>query len=149
MHLEGVLTPNEQCYQSQCAPEYLNNESAELSGDKYRIDIEIVVYLAANRSDYDIWEIDVYCGAYNCTRPTIFQEIANQLSVEISDLSPYPSVRPTTVQISPTTTATLVISSSLSTTIQTQTSPSKASTLVHEDLFYAWIILSHLLWLSC
>ncbi|CAF4135916.1 unnamed protein product [Rotaria sp. Silwood2] len=94
----------DQCYQSQCAPEYLDGEVAQLFGGKYRIDVEAIVYLAQDRSKYYIWEIDVYCGAYNCTRPTIFSEIANRLDYTISDLSMYPLLRPTIIPPPPTTT---------------------------------------------
>ncbi len=73
-------------------------------GGKFRIDVESVVYLAQDRSKYDIWEIDVYCGAINCTRPTIFEEITQELTLEIGDLSDYPLVRPSTTQPPPTTT---------------------------------------------
>ncbi|CAF2719935.1 unnamed protein product [Rotaria sp. Silwood2] len=95
----------EQCYQSQCAPEYLDEDLDEFYNSKYRIDIEVVVYLAQDRSKYYIWEMDVYCGAYNCTRPTMFQEIADALNYTIGDLSFFPLVRPTTIQPLPTTTA--------------------------------------------
>ncbi|CAF2719994.1 unnamed protein product [Rotaria sp. Silwood2] len=98
------LDTGEQCYQSQCAPAYLDNDLTGFFGGKYRIDVEAIVYLAQDRSKYYIWEMDVYCGAYNCTRPTIFSEIADRLSYTISDLSIYPLVRPTTTQPPPTTT---------------------------------------------
>ncbi|CAF1563363.1 unnamed protein product, partial [Adineta ricciae] len=55
----------EQCYQSQCAPAYLDNDLTGFFGGKYRIDIEAIVYLAQDRSKYYLWEMDVYCGAYN------------------------------------------------------------------------------------
>ncbi|CAF1377232.1 unnamed protein product, partial [Adineta steineri] len=92
------VATGEQCYQSQCAPEYLNGANAEIYGGKYRIDIEAVVYLAKDRSKYDIWELDVYCAVNNCTRPTIFQEVSQQLTLEIGDLSAYPPIRPLPIQ---------------------------------------------------
>ncbi|CAM4773730.1 unnamed protein product [Rotaria magnacalcarata] len=92
-----------QCYQSQCAPDYLDGEFGEIYGGKYRLDIEGVVYLQQDHSSYDIWEIDVYCGAVNCSRPTIFEEIIDVLNYDIVDLTPFPSVRPTTTQAPPTT----------------------------------------------
>nr|ACD88968.1 sodefrin precursor repeats C [Adineta vaga] len=94
----------EQCVQAQCAPEYLDGEFGELYGGKFRVDVESVVYLAQDRSKYDIWEIDVYCSVMNCTRPTIFQEVAQQLTLEIGDLSKYPITRPSTTQAPSTTT---------------------------------------------
>ncbi|CAF4635228.1 unnamed protein product, partial [Rotaria magnacalcarata] len=78
-------------------------EFGEIYGGKYRLDIEGVVYLQQDRSSYDIWEIDVYCGAVNCSRPTIFEEIIDVLYYDIVDLIPFPSVRPTTTQAPPTT----------------------------------------------
>ncbi|CAF1097959.1 unnamed protein product [Adineta steineri] len=98
------VATGEQCYQSQCAPEYLNGEFAESYGGKYRIDIEAVVYLAQDRSKYDIWELDVFCAVKNCTRPTIFQEVSQQLTMEIGDLSAFPPTRPLTTHASTTTT---------------------------------------------
>jgi hypothetical protein len=97
MDLWTDLETGEQCYRSNCAPAYLDAPGAEFEGGKYRIDIEAIVYLAQNRSAYDIWEIDVYCAAFNCTRSTIFQEIRGQLSGDVGDLSAFPSVRPETI----------------------------------------------------
>ncbi|CAF0726642.1 unnamed protein product [Rotaria sp. Silwood1] len=94
----------EQCYQSQCASDFIDEDIAQLYGGKYRIDIEAIVYLAQDRSKYYLWEMDVYCGAYNCTRPTIFSEIQSKLTYTIGDLSIYPLVRPTTTQPPPTAT---------------------------------------------
>ncbi|CAF0857249.1 unnamed protein product [Adineta steineri] len=88
------VATGEQCYQSDCAPAYLNGADAETYGGKYRIDLEAVVYLAKDRSKYDIWELDVYCAANNCTRPSIFKEITEQLRLEIGDLSAFPPIRP-------------------------------------------------------
>ncbi|CAF3596602.1 unnamed protein product [Rotaria socialis] len=92
-----------QCFESQCAPAYLDGEFAETYGGKYRLDIEGVVYLQQDRFNYDIWEIDVYCGAVNCSRPTIFEEIIDVLYYDTVDLAPFPPVRPTTTQAPPTT----------------------------------------------
>lgn len=82
----------------------MDTETDEILGGKYKINLEAVVYLAQDRSQYDMWEIDVYCAAPNCTRPTIFQEILNELDYEIVDLAPFPTVRPSTTTRGPTTT---------------------------------------------
>ena len=88
------MSTGEQCYQSECAPAYLNEPGAELLGGKYRVDVEAIVYLEKNRTKYDVWEIDVYCGAPNCSRSSIFDEILQKLSGSISDVSGFPIVRP-------------------------------------------------------
>lgn len=92
---------DEQCYSSSCAPSYLTEDSTGPYGGKYKVDIEAIVYLARDRSVFDVWEIDVYCAVQNCTRTTIFSEIKNQLSASLSDFSAFPLVRPTTTTTTP------------------------------------------------
>ena len=83
----------------------MDDAAAAASGGLYKLDIEAIVYLARNRTKFDIWELDVYCGANNCSRPTIFREISQQLTGNIIDLSIFPVVRPTTTQAPPTSPA--------------------------------------------
>nr|ACC43936.1 ArkC_4 [Philodina roseola] len=98
------LATDLQCYQSNCAEPYLQTPEADRVGGPYRLDVEAIVYLAQNRSDYDIWELDVYCGAPDCTRPTIFKEILSRLRGDLGDLSGFPSSRPETTTPPSTTT---------------------------------------------
>ena len=106
MDLWSQFGSDEQCYSSSCAPSYLTEDDWGPYGGKYKIDIEAIVYLARNRSVFDVWEIDVYCAVDNCTRITIFSEIKDELSASLSDFSAFPAVRPTTVTTTTTTTTT-------------------------------------------
>ena len=83
---------------------------AKLFGGKYRIDVEAMIYLSQDRTIPHIWEIDVYCGAPNCSRPTIFQEITEQLLVQVGDLSAFPPIRPFPTD-APATTSTPIANS--------------------------------------
>ena len=75
----------------------------EYSGGRYRVDVELIVYLARNRSTFDIWEMDIYCAVDGCSNPMIFQEIPQQLSANVTNLNAFPLVRPTTTTTTTTT----------------------------------------------
>ncbi|CAF1152203.1 unnamed protein product [Didymodactylos carnosus] len=64
------------CYQSIC----FNNTDSNI--DTHRIDIEGIYYL--DTEEFNIWEIDVYCRANNCSRPEIFNEIRSNLKENIN-----------------------------------------------------------------
>jgi hypothetical protein len=70
------------CYQSFCLPP--DTEDYQL--DRHRIEIEGVVY-ASQQNVVDLWEIDIYCRADNCSRPSIFRELREQLIVQPGTLS--------------------------------------------------------------
>ena len=72
--------------------------------DKYKLQIKIIVYLSKNRSKFDIWELDVFCGTEHCSRPTIFQQVRTLLSIDTSHLTSFPLIRPSTLRPEPTIT---------------------------------------------
>jgi len=70
------------CYQSFCLLPY-----EELYPEqRHRIEIEGVVY-ASQPNVVDLWEIDIYCRADNCSRAGIFRELREQLIVQVGSLS--------------------------------------------------------------
>jgi hypothetical protein len=71
------------CYQSFCAPP----DSEDFQIDTHRVEIEGILYLNKPTREVEIWEIDVYCRADDCSRPELFNELKSQLSVVVGDLS--------------------------------------------------------------
>jgi hypothetical protein len=61
-----------QCYQSFCAPP--DTEGWEI--DTHRVEIEGILYLRKQPREVEIWEIDLYCRADDCSRPEIFNEVS-------------------------------------------------------------------------
>ena len=78
-------TSDELCYQSFCAPP----DNEQFTIDPHRVQIEGILY--GNRPDaqVEIWEVDIYCRADDCSRPEIFQELQAVLSVDTGDLSAF------------------------------------------------------------
>ncbi|CAF1139207.1 unnamed protein product [Adineta ricciae] len=88
----------EACYQSQCTPSEIIDESSDANG-KYNVQVEAIVYLAQNRSNFVIWQLNVNCAADNCTRSTIFQEIKQELGGDTSGIATFPATRPPTTPV--------------------------------------------------
>jgi hypothetical protein len=95
---------DEQCFYSECASKYSVNEYTDMNHEKYKLQIKVIVYLAENRSKFEIWELNVFCGVDNCSRPTIFEEVTNLLSIDVSNLTSFPVIRPSTLSPWSTTT---------------------------------------------
>nr|ACF16058.1 sodefrin precursor repeats A [Adineta vaga] len=96
---------NELCYQSQCTPSEMVDEFND-ANEKYKVQVEAIVYLAQNRSSFEIWELNINCAAENCTRPSIFQEVNELLSGVVSGIIDFPVTRPSTTPSPPSTTST-------------------------------------------
>ncbi|CAF0732493.1 unnamed protein product [Adineta steineri] len=94
----------ESCYESRCALPEFSDEYNE-DNEKYQVQIEAIVYLAQDRSKFDIWQLDINCAVENCTRPNIFLEIKDQISGNVSVQPIFPPTRPTTT-VPPVTTPT-------------------------------------------
>ena len=80
-----ILANDEQCYQSFCAPP----DSDQFIIDPHRVEIEGILY--GNRLDakVELWEVDIYCRANNCSDPEIFKSLQSELVVETGDLSAF------------------------------------------------------------
>ena len=76
------VNTGQQCYQSFCAP----TDSEGFLIETHRVDIEGVLY-RSRPTEVDIWEIDIYCRADNCSRPEIFKELREEISLQTGDLS--------------------------------------------------------------
>ena len=59
------------CYQSFCAPP--DQDGFEI--DKHRVDIEAILY-ASRPENVELWEIDLFCRADDCSRPELFKEVS-------------------------------------------------------------------------
>jgi hypothetical protein len=70
------------CYQSFCLPP----DTEDYQMERHRIEIEGIVY-ASEPNVVNIWEIDIYCRADNCSRPSIFKELHEQLYVQTGTLT--------------------------------------------------------------
>jgi hypothetical protein len=64
---------NLQCYQSFCAPP----DTDFFTVDPHRVELEGVLYLNRSGSQVELWEIDVFCRADDCSRPSIFDEVSS------------------------------------------------------------------------
>ena len=89
------MTTDELCYQSACALPSFEDEFTEVNEAKYKVQVEAIVYLAQNRSKFDVWELDILCSAPECTLPNVFQGVKDRLSGDTSNLAMFPSKRPT------------------------------------------------------
>jgi hypothetical protein len=63
---------DEQCYQSFCAPPDTNEYQIE----KHRVELEAILYLNKPSREIELWEVDIYCRADDCSRPDIFKEVS-------------------------------------------------------------------------
>jgi hypothetical protein len=69
------------CYESFCVSPDIDNNPIY----RHRIDIEGAVY-ASQQNVVEIWEVDIYCRADNCSSPTIFRELHQQLTLQVGNL---------------------------------------------------------------
>ena len=76
---------NQQCYQSFCAPP----DNDEFIIDPHRLEIEGIIYGNRPNAQVELWEVDIYCQADDCSRPEIFKELRANLAVETGDLSAF------------------------------------------------------------
>nr|ACC43977.1 ArkA_3 [Philodina roseola] len=97
------LTTSSGCYKSGCAPQFIPDEFTEEDDSKYEVNIQAIVYLAQDRSQFDIWQITILCATTNCASSTFFNEVKSKINGDTSDLSAFPLLRPTTTP-SPSTT---------------------------------------------
>ena len=63
---------NQQCYQSFCAPP----DSEFFTIDPHRVILEGILYLYPPGRQVELWEIDIFCRADDCSRPEIFYEVS-------------------------------------------------------------------------
>ncbi|CAM4974507.1 unnamed protein product, partial [Rotaria socialis] len=76
------LIDNQQCYQSYCVSE----NSEKLTYDSNLVKIEGILY--ANQPTHaELWEVNIYCQVDNCSRPDIFQEIKQDLIVNLGNIT--------------------------------------------------------------
>ena len=94
---------DEICYQSGCTP----TEWSDGRDEKYQVRIAAIVYLAQDRSNYTIWQLDINCASENCTRSSIFDDTKAAIQGTVADLTNFPSTRPPSTTPPPTTTTTL------------------------------------------
>ena len=89
------MTTDAVCYRSACAVPSLGDEFTEANEAKYKVQVEAIVYLAQNRLKFDVWELDILCSTPECTLPNVFQGVKDRLRADTSDLSLFPTERPT------------------------------------------------------
>ena len=65
------IADNEQCYESFCAAP----DSDVVQIDRARVEMEGILYLYPPGRSVELWEVDVLCRAYDCSRPEIFDEV--------------------------------------------------------------------------
>ena len=70
------------------------DEFTEENPPQYEVNVEAIVYLAQNRSQLDIWQISLLCATDSCTDPNIFDQVKSRISVESSDLTAFPAIKP-------------------------------------------------------
>ncbi|CAF1327730.1 unnamed protein product, partial [Didymodactylos carnosus] len=80
--------PLQFCYQSFC---YGDESTSDLDIDTHRIQVDGIYYLDTRK--FDIWEIDIFCRADDCSRPEIFNEIRSNLTTQIN-VNAFLSLRP-------------------------------------------------------
>ena len=61
---------DKQCYESYCA-----TPEEDLTIDPHRVELEGVLYLNKESRDVELWEVDLYCRADDCSRLEIFTEV--------------------------------------------------------------------------
>ncbi|CAF4808108.1 unnamed protein product, partial [Rotaria sp. Silwood2] len=69
--------------QSYCARPGDEDYDAEI----YQVDIEGILYLYKQPRDVELWEIDLYCRADDCSSPEIFKELREQINIQIGTLA--------------------------------------------------------------
>lgn len=85
---------DELCYQSYCASPDSDEEE-----NQHRVELEGIIY-DDDPSFVDLWEIDLYCRGDDCSRPELFREIRQNITVEtqnitlLFDNSSYPTIDP-------------------------------------------------------
>ena len=67
---------DEQCYQSYCA----YPDTPDYQVDTHRVEIEGILYLNKPSRDVELWEIDIFCRADDCSRPAIFNEVSHGMT---------------------------------------------------------------------
>jgi hypothetical protein len=58
------------CYQSFCLPP--DQEGLEI--EKHRVEIEGILYGNRPNAQLELWEVDIFCRADDCSRPEIFKD---------------------------------------------------------------------------
>nr|ACC43935.1 ArkB_4 [Philodina roseola]ACC43978.1 ArkB_3 [Philodina roseola] len=96
---------DEQCYQSYCA-----TPEEDLKFDPHRVELEGILYLDKDDKTVELWEIDIYCRADDCSRPEIFNEVREKLDVQLGDSATLEYLKPTT---STATTINMIFNKSL------------------------------------
>ncbi|CAF0973599.1 unnamed protein product [Rotaria sordida] len=107
---------DESCYRSECTKSVFKDDPNE-DNQKYKVQVEAIVYLSQIRSNLEIWKLNINCAVYNCTRSSIFQDVKEQIRNDINNLMTFPTVRRSPIDTSltiksamitiPTTTPTL------------------------------------------
>ncbi|UJR25668.1 hypothetical protein I4U23_007019 [Adineta vaga] len=126
---------DEQCYQSFCAPP----DTEDYQIDTHRVEIEGIVYLHKPSREVEIWEIDLYCRADDCSRPEIFTELKTILTVDPGDLSPFDQTTSTSASTS-TSTKPSTNPSSMTSTVPGATTTSKASVLTYFNIYLVLLV---------
>ncbi|CAF0800747.1 unnamed protein product [Didymodactylos carnosus] len=67
------------CYQSSC---FTEASSPAYDLDTHRIEIDAIYYL--DSKIFNVWEIDIFCRADDCSRPEIFKEIRANLEKNVT-----------------------------------------------------------------
>ena len=63
---------DQQCYQSSCA----GPDTPDYQYDRHRVEMEAILYLNKQPREVELWEIDIYCRADDCSRPEVFKEVS-------------------------------------------------------------------------
>ena len=92
------------CYHSYCLP-----PDEDVLEFRHRVEIEGILYGNRPNAQLELWEVQVFCRADDCSRPEIFKELESQLTVDLGDLSTFFNI--TTI---PTTTPAPPVESQLS-----------------------------------
>jgi len=79
----------ELCYQSRCV---LPEEESQI--DSHHVELEGILYLNNETKKVELWEIDIYCRADDCSRPEIFQELKASLKSDFGDASVFENLKP-------------------------------------------------------
>ncbi|CAF1118247.1 unnamed protein product [Didymodactylos carnosus] len=116
--------PLEFCYQSLC---YEGESTPNFDIDTHRIEIDGICYL--DTREFNIWEIDIFCRADDCSRPEIFDEIRSNLS-KVIVVDPFLNLQPnttTTTRAIPPSQSSTIAPGTISSTIQGSTTTPRAT----------------------
>ncbi|CAF4019814.1 unnamed protein product [Rotaria sp. Silwood2] len=102
------IETDELCYRSECTKSVLEDDSNE-DNQKYKVQVEAIVYLSQNHPNLEIWKLNINCAAYDCTRSSIFQEVKVQIRNDASKLTAFSTVRLSATEQSLTTTSTVLV----------------------------------------